>query len=117
MLAGRDAGLGIIEQVGHGCLDEHRLQFGHCQQLFPRHPRETGVCGLCLDLPSRLSVGLDHADDLVVWRAAVDTKLRRMAMLHANLPDPDWRGTSSGLGGEGLGGHCRHRRCFEEPSA
>lgn len=77
----------------------------------------TGVCGLCLDLPSRLSVRLDHADDLVVWRAAVDAKLRRMAMLHADLPDPDWRGTSDGIGGEGLGCDGCHRRCFEKPSA
>ena len=95
MLAGRDAGLCMVEQIGHGGLDEDDLQPGHGQQLLARHPRKARVRGLRLDLPSRLGVGFDHADDLVVWRAAVDAELRRMAMLHATLPDPDRRGTSS----------------------
>ena len=45
VLAGRDAGLGVVEQVADARLDQDRLQAGRLQELIAGQPLEPAVGG------------------------------------------------------------------------
>ena len=96
VLAGRDAGFGVVEQAADAGLDQDGLKAGYIQQLIPRQPLQAAICGCVLGLPAKSFFRLDNTDDLVVGGRPIDGQFARVGMTDSDLADLD-------AGGRGLG--------------
>ncbi len=91
VLVGVDTGFGRVEQVTHPRFNQHRLQAGRGQQLFPGHPGQATIRVLLLRRAAQLAVWFDNAHHFVVGRFTINAQLAGMRVAHADLTDLDAR--------------------------